>query len=274
MKTERRHELEKNQLADWLGHKLTWAEQNASTLVAAVVGVVVVIGVVAYWQNSRAERSLTAWNEYFDAIYKPDQVVQAQGLEKVAANESNTVAGQMAEIRLATIAMDEGIEQLNTDREGGEKLLNDAKNRYVTARNAATDPRLKERATLGLARFYETMGLLDEAIKEYRTLADSPQCLYKLDAERKLEYLSMPATIVFAKAYRDRKPAPKPAGTSMFDLDDLNKLPKSEASFPGATPSATGAAATPTTSTTPTASATAAPSATAKPSASPTAAGK
>lgn len=42
----------------------------------------------------------------------------------------------------------------------------------------------------------------------------------------------MPATIVFAKAYRDRKPAPKPAGTSVFDLDDLNKLPKSEAWLP------------------------------------------
>lgn len=281
MKTERRHELEKNQLADWLGHKLTWAEQNASTLVAAVVGVVVVIGVVAYWQNSRAERSLTAWNEYFDAVEKRDRVVVAQSLEKVAANDSNIVPGQMAEILLADIAMNEGIEQLNTDREGGEKLLNDAKNRYVAARNAASDPRLKERATLGLARFYETMGLLDDAIREYRTLADSPQCLYKLDAERKLEYLGMPATIAFAKAYRDRKPAPKPAGTSMFDLDDLNKLPKSEASFPGATPSATGASAAASATTpaasasvTPTASATAAPSATAKPTASPTAAGK
>lgn len=271
MKTERRHELEKNQLADWLGHKLTWAEQNASTLVAAVVGVVVVIGVVTYWQNSRAERSVTAWNEYFTAVEKRDRVVVAQGLEKVASNDSNIVPGQMAEILLADIAMNEGIEQLNTDREGGEKLLNDAKNRYFAARNAASDPRLKERATLGLARFYETMGLLDEAIKEYRTLADNPQSLYKLDAERKLEYLGMPATIQFAKAFRDRKPAPKPTGTSMFDLDDLNKLPKSESSFPGAaaatatTPTATpSASATAAPSATPTASATAKPSATGK----------
>ena len=248
---------------------------------AAVVGVVVVIGVVSYWQNSRAERSLTAWNEYFDAVEKRDRVVVAQELEKVASNDSSMVPGQMAEILLADIAMNEGIEQLNTDREGGEKLLNDAKNRYVAARNAATDPRLKERATLGLARFYETMGLLDDAIKEYRTLADNPQCLYKLDAERKLEYLSMPATIVFAKAYRDRKPAPKPTGTSMFDLDDLNKLPKSEATFPGAAtsaaaaaPASTAPASTTPASTTPASSAAPAASATAKPSATPSATGK
>ena len=240
---------------------------------AAVVGVVVVIGVVTYWQGSRAERSITAWNEYFSAVEKRDRVVVAQGLEKVAANDSNIVPGQMAEILLADIAMNEGIEQLNTDREGGEKLLNDAKNRYFAARSAASDPRLKERATLGLARFYETMGLLDDAIKEYRTLADDPQSLYRLDAERKLEYLSMPATIQFAKAFRDRKPAPKPTGTSMFDLDDLNKLPKSESSFPGAKPSGTAA---PTASPTPTASATAAPSATptASATAKPSATGK
>ncbi|MGC3971711.1 MAG: tetratricopeptide repeat protein [Pirellulales bacterium] len=276
MKTERRHELEKNQLADWLAHKLTWAEQNASLLVGVVVAAVVVIGVVMYWQNSRSEKSLEAWNEYFGAVEKRDPTVVADGLEKVAKDSGAIVPGQMADILLGDIALNDGINQLNTDREAGEKRLNEAKNYYVDARNAASDPRLRERATFGLARFYESLGLLDEAMKEYKTLADNQDGLYQADAVRKLEFLSMPTTLAFAKAYRDRTPVPKPAGTSMFNLDDLNKLPKSEASFPGETKSTTPASTTtpampaaPATATAPAASATS-PAASASPTPSAT----
>lgn len=235
MKTERRHELEKNQLADWLGAKLTWAEQNASMLLGVVVAVVVVVGVVVYYQNSRAERTQAAWNSYFSAINQRESAAVADDLEKVAQDNSGILPGQLAEIMLGDLAMNEGIEQLNSDRAAGEKRLNEAKNHYIEARNAASNPLLKERATLGLARFYEAMGLLDEALKEYQALADGEKGLYRNEAARKLEFLNKPSTLQFAKWFRDRKPAPQPTGTSMFNLDDLNTLPKSEAGFPGET---------------------------------------
>ena len=266
MKTERRHELQKNELADWLGNKLMWAEQNSSLILGVVAAVVVVIGVAVYYQNSRAQRAESAWNEYFGAIENRDPTMIADELEKVAKNESALVPGQMAELLLGDIALNEGINQLNTDREAGEKRLTEAKNHYSEARNAADNPRLRERATLGLARYYESMGLLDESIKEYKTLADDTDGLYRTEAQRKLEYLAMPTTLAFAKAFRDRKPAPVPTGTSMFNLDDLNKLPKSEASFPGEAKSTTPAATT-----TPAASATPSATPSASPSASPTA---
>ncbi|MBL9080529.1 MAG: hypothetical protein JNK76_01920, partial [Planctomycetales bacterium] len=80
MKTERRHELQKNELADWLGNKLMWAEQNSSLILGVVAAVVVVIGVAVYYQNSRAQRAESAWNEYFGAIENRDPTMIADEL--------------------------------------------------------------------------------------------------------------------------------------------------------------------------------------------------
>ena len=42
-------------------------------------------------------------------------------------------------VLLADIALNEGLDQLSTDRAAGEKRLNDAMNRYVEARDAASE---------------------------------------------------------------------------------------------------------------------------------------
>ena len=267
MKTERRHELQQNTLADWLGRQIVWAEQNVRLIIIGLVGVVIGAGLIAYWNNSRAERRQEAWSDYLGAMESRDSVGQTKALESVANNASDLPPGQMADILLADIALNQGIDQLKTDRAAAEKKLNEAKKRYSDARNAASDQNLKDRATLGLARFYETMGLLEEATKEYRTLADSPASLYQLEAERKIDYLSKPATIMFAKWYRKQKlePAASASATarSVVDKDEIGKLPADESSFPGA--------GTATSSTTPSATPGAAASATAKPAATPSA---
>lgn len=276
MKTERRHELQQNTLADWLGRQIVWAEQNVRLIIIGLVGVVIGAGLIAYWNNSRAERRQEAWSDYLGAMESRDSVGQTKALESIANNASDLPPGQMADILLADMALNQGIDQLKTDRAAAEKKLNEAKKRYSDARNAAGDQNLKDRATLGLARFYETMGLIEEATKEYRTLADSPASLYQVEAERKIDYLSKPATIMFAKWYRKQKlePAASASATarSVVDKDEIGKLPADESSFPGAgtatssTTSSTKPSATPTAaaSATPTASPTPSPSATAK----------
>jgi len=269
MKTERRHELQQNTLADWLGRQIVWAEQNVRLIVIGLVGVVVGAGLIAYWNNSRAERRQEAWSDYLGAMESRDSVGQTKALESLANNASDLAPGQMADILLADMALNQGIDQLKTDRAAAEKKLNEAKKRYSDARNAASDQNLKDRATLGLARFYETMGLIEEATKEYRTLADSPASLYQVEAERKIDYLSKPATIMFAKWYRKQKlePAASASATaqSLVDKDEIGKLPANESSFP---------ASTATSSATPTASASATAKPTATSTASPTATAK
>ena len=44
MKSDHRHELKTNELADWLTHFPQWAQENRTTLIGAGVVVVLVIG--------------------------------------------------------------------------------------------------------------------------------------------------------------------------------------------------------------------------------------
>ncbi|MCE9604491.1 MAG: hypothetical protein K8U03_06245 [Planctomycetia bacterium] len=271
MKTERRHELEKNQLADWLGHSLQWCEENARLLAGSVVGVLIVAVVFLVLSNRKEERAASAWNSFFSATASDNTT----GLETLAKADSDLLAGQMADMVLADIALNEGIDLLSSDREAGEKRLAEAKKFYTDLKGYKSDDRLQERAALGLARYYESMGLIDDAKAQYTTLKDWKGGLYHDVAAQKLAYLEKPATLAFAKWYRDQKPKPKPSGTALFDPHNLSTLPNTEASFPpattsGATPTGTPAA-TPT-ATAATTAAVATPSATPalSPSASPT----
>ncbi len=256
MKSEHRHELQKNVLADRLADCVDWSRRNAQLLTGVVVGAVVVLGLFFYLRGRWQESSIAGWNEFFSAAGRQDTMQ----LETLATREAGTPPGQLAALMLADVALNAGVDLMNSDRTLAEERLNSAKNNYILVRDSSRDPLLKERATLGLARYYESVGLLEEAIKEYETLigeqADGP---YADTARRKIAFLKEPSTKAFAAWYREHKPLPpSPIGTGMPDFRNLDKLPPDETSFPP--PSAS-----------PTASASATPSATATPSASPSA---
>lgn len=272
MKTERRHELEKNQLADGLGRAITWCEENARMLGGIVAGVVIVAIVFALLSSRKEERETKAWDSFFAA--KAGTTVDTSTLESIAKADNDLFAGKLAELTLADIAMNQGLELMTSDREKAEEFLTQARNHYLNIRNAGGE-HLQERADLGLARFYESMAQIEEAKKEYTKLKNRPDGLYHDFATQKLEYLEKPSTLAFAKWFRDQKPKPKPAGTGVLGSNDLSKLPPfpagSGTTTPSASPTATSSA-TPTA--VPAASPSATPAASASPSASPTATAK
>ncbi len=246
MKTARRHELETNELADRLGPYVDWCRSNLAIILAAVLGLLVVIGGFFYFQGRAKQRAAAAWDEFFKAQSAND----TNRLVGLVDQQPDTAAGLLAALYLADLDFVQGVSLMSTDRDQAEGRLNDAKNRYVHVRQAATDARIQERAVLGLARYYESMGLIDEAKREYRTVRDVPEGLYKTEAVRKLEMLEQPSFTAFADWYRKQRPKPKPAGTGTFDQDDLRAVPPDESTFPAA--SGTAPAATPTASSTPT----------------------
>jgi predicted negative regulator of RcsB-dependent stress response len=232
MKSEHRHELQKNELAEGLVRLTDWCKQNAALLMGVILGVAVVIGAFVYFRNQSTGHAAVVWNEFFSASARNDSMQ----MTTLSSRESGTIAGQLAGLVLADAALNQGVESMGTDRIAAEAQLNEAKAKYSQVRSEASDPLVLQRATLGLARYYETIGLLDEAIKEYRTLADQ----YKDGpfaelATSKIDYLDRPSTRAFAKWYSEHKPLPpSPMGTGGFQgFGDLNKLPPDESAFPG-----------------------------------------
>jgi hypothetical protein len=244
MKSEHRHQLQQNELAGRLEGGIEWAKRNSQTLAGVVVGIAVTLGLFYYLKNRWQEGAVAGWNEFFSAAGQND----TSRLETLATREGNELPGQMANLMLADTAYNNGVELMNTDRTGAEEQLNAAKNKYAQVRSGATNPLVRQRTTLGLARYYEAVGLLDEATKEYENLvkeaADGP---YAEIARQKIVYLSEPATKAFATWYREHKPLPpaSPLGTGMPDLGDFGKLPPDEKSFSSPSAAATGTAASP-----------------------------
>jgi hypothetical protein len=231
MKSEQRHELQQNSLARWLNDAGEWCRVNAPLLVGVVVGAALVIIGVTYFRHQSEARTTDEWTQFFAAAQRDDTVK----LQSLGTKFAGDTPGQLAKLLLADTALNSGVELMSSDREEAEKKLNDAKNLYAEVRSAASEPLLKQRAVFGLARYYESVGLLEESTKEYQTIVkDWPDGPFTEIAKRKIEYLQFPSTVAFAKWYREHKPLPPaPAGTAGTPkLGEFDKLPTDESSFP------------------------------------------
>ena len=67
MKTERRHELQTNVLADWLGHRTEAIRPYFIYIVMGGVALLVVAIVVTIASNWQLARSSEGWADYFAA---------------------------------------------------------------------------------------------------------------------------------------------------------------------------------------------------------------
>ena len=218
MKTERRHELEKNQLADWLTTKITWCEENAR-LIAGVVAGVAIIGIVYFvLSNRKQEREASAWNAFFTANVGPD----TGALETLAKNDGDLLAGQLADLRLADYYLSQGINEMSKDRAAATDKITKSKDFYSRLEKSRT-VWLQERAALGLARGYETLGMLDKAQEHYAKLRNFKDGLYHDLAVEKYEYLGRKQTKEFAEFYKNHKPRKLP-GVGAGPLVDPSKF--------------------------------------------------
>jgi hypothetical protein len=212
MKTERRHELEKNQLADWLTSKITWCEENAR-LIAGVVAGIAIIGIVYFvLSNRKQEREAAAWNTFFTANVGPD----TGALETLANNDGDLLAGQLADLRLADHNLAQGIDEMSKDRTAATEKITKSKD-YYTRLEKSRNAWMQERAALGLARGYETLGMLDKAQEHYTKLRDFKDGLYHDFAVEKLKYLGRRQTQEFAEFYKNHKPRKLPGAGPLVD---------------------------------------------------------
>jgi len=77
MKTERRHELQHNQLADWIGNQVGQVQQHTKTILAAVIlGSAVIIAAFVILSDRKAAQA-AAWTEFNLAFSSRDPVALA-----------------------------------------------------------------------------------------------------------------------------------------------------------------------------------------------------
>ena len=236
MKSERRHELEHNQLADWLAQSTEQLRPHARIIAWTAIGLVVVLVAVLGWSRWSASVTRATWREFYAALDNTEK------LPEFAEKHSDNEAGQMAALILADrLASSAGYELFNN------KTLAQDDNRKAMEwySKVLSNPRkqiIEQRATFGLAQAKEIAGDLAEATKLYEQVRQRwPNSVFAIQAQDRLRDLGKQST----KAMYDRlatydpRPALTPSGSRpLFNPGDP-LVPPSEPSPSGSLPGTT-----------------------------------
>jgi tetratricopeptide (TPR) repeat protein len=209
MKTERRHALARNELADLIGEKIEALKPYSTAITATALAVVVAIFAFVLWSRKSESRRAKAWEEYFAASQSADNS-DAKLLE-VIDDYPRSSAALWARISLADKQLAKGVDQLFNDRTLARQSLDEAVEEFRTALDeAADDPLLAERAMFGLAEAYEAKNDLSQAREQYRALLDQwPQGAFAGIANDRLADLERRGTKEFYDWFAKHSPQPK-----------------------------------------------------------------
>lgn len=219
MKSERRHELQHNELADRLGLWMDRVRPYARH--ALIVGTVLLLAGVAsfYFRQQSAQRRVEAWDQYFAAVNARTD----QALLNVAQNYPGTEAAHWALILLADNNLTAGTNALFEDRAAARERLRQAIDRYQLVRDETpAGSMLQQRAVFGLARAHEGLNELEKAREEYSALAQLDSSgIYTDLARERLHDLERQPTRAFYDWFAAQNPQPKPAPGSQFNQPDF-----------------------------------------------------
>ena len=225
MKSERRHELERNQLLRWLLETSEQIKPYTNLILGAIIILLLVILAATLWRNYSAGRSGGAWDAYFTALGGMDRTA----LEGVAQRHPGTAAAHWALVTLGDLALDSGCNLLFVNKTSANLELRKAVENYQAVLTQAQNPTLRERATYGLARARESQGDLDQALKSFGELVEKwPKGTFAAVAKERLADLKSKSTRSFYDKFAKFDPKPAlanepgtPGKKPAFDLDSI-----------------------------------------------------
>ena len=207
MKSERRHELEHNMLAGWLGKTIAQIKPYASTILLAVLAGLLVVVLARWWHSNSLAKGASAWDAYYAAFEDPNA---SEEFDKVAELYPRSKVAEWSTVTGADLRLQYGCNQLFTNRTIANQELTKAVNGYLKALEQSSDDMVRERATFGLARAKEAQGDLDDALKSYEEVVKQwPKGAYKQSAQQRIDDLSRKSTKQFYDTFA--KATPKPA---------------------------------------------------------------
>ncbi len=170
MKTERRHELQHNSLAELM----TDVGENAKPYAKAVLGIllaaVVVFGTYLYLSKRSDAEEGASWDRTWQALGNSDPVKQSEELRAAADKYPDKQAGLWAQLALADMELNRGVAELFTERSDGRNQIRTALEDYQAVEKRASQPMLRQHAMYGIGRAQESLGKIGEAREAYEAL--------------------------------------------------------------------------------------------------------
>ncbi len=224
MKSERRHELTTNALADWLGGIVATIRPYQTTVLGIVLLAILLGTVGVLLLNQYTGQTAKAWQQ----IFSPDPTAWSGLAEK----QPTTPVGATAGVLSGDACLLEATETRFMNQATANRQLGNAMEFYERVKEKAPTPMLREQAAIGLARALETQGKVDEAITAYEAVESQwPQGAYAEYAAIRVADLRTTATMEFFDKFAHFTPKPSPAGEggmpNKADLSQPDALPDS-----------------------------------------------
>jgi len=232
MKSEHRHELKTNELAEWLGNLPQWSKDNLTTIIIA--SAVIVTAVIFYvWsiysKKAIAEEQLEFTNLLNQLSSSKTQVLQAQSQGRdlsfillQPANNLATFAQNTNNDQMAALALIKRAEALRTElhyrpgtvsQQDLTEQINKAEAAYTEAiRKSSANQSLIAAAEFGLGLCAEELGNFEKAKQIYQDIVTNPNLegiVAVAAAEHRLKTMDdYKQKVIF-------KPAPPPPAASL-----------------------------------------------------------
>jgi predicted negative regulator of RcsB-dependent stress response len=195
MKSDHRHELKTNELAEWLSNLPQWTKENLVTIIGVIVVIVAVIAFYAWRTYNKNVLQVQEQLEFTNLINQISrnkvQILQAQSegidrsfmllqpaksLETFAMNARNNKMAALAYIKHAeTLRADLLYRSGNISNQDLTTQINSAKASYNAAiKRCPSDPSLTSTAQFGLGLCDEDLGNFDEAKHTYKEIIANP----------------------------------------------------------------------------------------------------
>lgn len=208
MKSAHRHELETNALAHRLEVMIARYKPYTSQIIGVLVAIVAVIFIGSYLLGSSSSRNSETWDTFNQAVTSSPPAVD--DIHRAAQDYPNTAMQQIADVTWADAQVFGATRGYLASRPKALELLDKATSAYQGVILSSKDPRLVERAHLGMARIYEMQNKIDQSVEEYGKVTGA----YAAFAKAQVERLNKPeAKETYAWLATAQLPMPKsPAG--------------------------------------------------------------
>jgi len=245
MKSDHRHELKTNELADWLSHLPEWTKENLITIVI-VAAVVVAAAAIYGWrlyskdvvQVQEQTEFTTLINQVSSGKMQILQGQQSQGRDwsfvlLQPANTLQTFAQKTSNKRMAALALIKRAEALRAELHYGnveeQYLINQtnlAKASYAEAiEKCPTNPSLAATAKFGMGLCEEELGNFEQARQIFQDIAgnsDFQSTLSRIRAKRRLETMAdYQQKIVFKSTPKPPTPTVQTTPTGIDQLPNI-----------------------------------------------------
>jgi hypothetical protein len=223
MKTERRHELQTNWLADRVGDVLLVMKPYLKGLAGVLLAVLVVWVAILYMAHRTEHEEVVGWNKLWDGLLGGPKA--GEDLATLSESSPKRPTSEWALLILADNDLGNGVGSLFTEKAVGRNLIKTALDNYQTVLKNSTDPLVREHALFGVGRSQESLCNLQDAQTAYKQLRDDyPNGSYSARAQERFDDLARDSTRARYDWFKNIEPPPNVFGKGSDKTGDKSGL--------------------------------------------------